>query len=234
LRILTKEGLSMSVFKVGFRAFPVLLALGASAHAAVISDTLDGSAGDTTKSLSSKAAGESFTADGSGNLGDLELNLAGTSASGSVVITLNANSGGTPGAVLQTIATVAASSIPAAETLYDFYNLPVTGLTSGDTYWIKVAKTATPTGIDAFTTATAATTGSGQIYWPGATPTSTALFLTDCVSSDNACDAANTPSAGYSFNQGAATPEPSSVAILGAGLLGLGYFGRRRVRLAKA
>jgi threonine dehydrogenase-like Zn-dependent dehydrogenase len=60
------------------------------------------------------------------------------------------------------------------------------------------------------------------------------LFLTDCVSSDNACDAANTPSAGYSFNQGAATPEPSSVAILGAGLLGLGYFGRRRVRLAKA
>jgi hypothetical protein len=226
----------MSVVQHSFRGFALLLAFGASAHASVMSNTLDSISGDTAKSLTSRAAAGSFTADGTGSLGNLEIDLARTTLTptGSIVITLNANAGGVPGSVLHPIATIAATNLPTAETLYDFTNLSITGLTSGSTYWIDVTKSGTATTAEAFTTLATPATGTGQIYWPGTSATLTTTFLTYCVSSDNACDASFPASANFTFNESTPAPEPASVAIVGAGLAGLGWVRRRRAGRARA
>jgi hypothetical protein len=218
----------MFMQKLSFGAVAVLLGSTAMAHASPILDSIVAS-GETAKALGLRGAAESFVADSTG-IGDVELQLQRTGTStGSIVITLNANGTNAPGAVLNTIATITASTIPTTETLYDFYNLGITGLTAGTTYWIEVAKGSTGTAsVNTFTnTATPAYGSANATYWAGSGSATTVPVLSTCVSDTNLCDVLHTPTVNYAFNQATPTPEPTTMAILGTGLVGLGWSRRR-------
>jgi PEP-CTERM motif len=218
--------INMAMLRNSVCGFALLMAFGASAHASIIANTLDGSTIDTPQSVSSKAKAESFLATTTG-IGDIEVDLQKTGGTGSIVITLNNNNISVPGSVVATIATITATSIPSSETLYDFYNLPIGGLTIGTTYWIEISHTGSSANAETFTDTTATPTGSGLTYWSGSGAATSLAFMTVCVSSDNACDG-DSPTGSFAFNESISAPEPASLAIVGAGTAGLGWVRRRR------
>lgn len=226
----------MSAQRTMIPALAMFLGLCASAHAGIIVNTI-GVGGDTLKPLAGGASAESFIATSTG-LGDIELALSKTSAAstGSVVITIRADTGSNKpsSTVLDTIATVLEQNIPTgSESLFDFYNISLANpLTIGSRYFINV----TYTGInsaDVYTTAIAPSVGTASTvlaagntdysYAGGAGTTSSLMMI--CISTDGSCAAAN--GAIYS-SVNTAAPEPASVAIVGAGLTGLGWVRRRK------
>ena len=190
------------------------------------------------KSVSTTVAAESFIASGTG-ISEVELALSAPSGStGSILITLMNDSSNKPlGSLVATIATLSETNIGSSEGLYDFYNLPINNLVSGNRYWIEIAKSGS-SATNIYTTINAPSPGSassafvlgGTNYFAGSGASKTSPLEAMCISTDNACQAAN-PQIAFSVDMATAMPEPATIAILGTGLLGLGW-SRRRTRTA--
>jgi hypothetical protein len=211
-----------------------------SAHATSILESTLGGASDSPKSLASLIGAESFVASGSG-IGDIELALSRIgAANGSIVITIMTDNGtDKPGSLLDTVATLSENLIGTSEGIYDFYNLPIDNLTSGSRYWLEVAKSGSAAiTTSAYTTTLAPVVGTASTtvaagntnYYAGSGGGKTTPLMVACISTDNACDAGEQTIA-YSVNE--AVPEPASMAILGTGLVSLGW-SRRRAKSQQA
>jgi len=187
--------------------------------------------GDTTRTLSAiSSVGQSFIADSAG-IGDVELELAKTgTTTGSLVITIETNNGGVPGTVVDTIATLPETSIPSTETLFDFYNIALTTpLTPTTEYWLDVTKSGSVSSETFATTrGNASIATSPTSYYRGSGSAVTNSSMAVCISDDNSCDATNVALAADSFNEAPVssptnTPEPASLALIGSGLIGIGF-----------
>ena len=220
-------------------ALLLVAGLGTSARASAILFSTLGNPGDTAKLVPSTGVAESFVAASSG-IGDLELALsAPAGATGSIVITIMSDANNRPKAVLDTIATLSETQVGAVEGFYDFYNLSVNNLTAGSRYWIDVAKgSSAQTSVyttnsqpNPGTDSNAVTSGATN-YWSGVRTGTSSPLQTMCVSTDNSCDVTYTPTA-LSINEAIAAPEPTALAMLGTGLIGLGWL-RRGGKAAKA
>jgi hypothetical protein len=223
----------MLVRHITILASALLLGSQVSAHAELFNTI--GVGGDTSRTISSGTSAESFVATSTG-LGDLELELSKTNvaSTGSVVITIRADTGtDRPAAsVFDSVATISETLIPTTESLFDVYNIALTNpLTIGTRYFLEVTTTGsnsasiytTPDAPTAGTASTSLVAGATDYsYSGGAGITSTLLMA--CVSADSSC---------LSFNGGVAydtineAPEPASMAILGTGLISLGWSRRR-------
>lgn len=227
----------------------LLFAGTAAARADILFNTLGG-ANQIAHNLTTHEAAESFVAD-STNLGEVQVDLAAASgASGSIVISIATDNGNAPGSITDIVYSIAASSVPTSETLYDFNNLPVSDLTAGSKYWLVISSgsgivdlstSAPSTGV-----ATTQVVSNATDYWRGTiSPGITSSLMLACVSSDNSCDAVQTAASAYTFSGAPPTvstppapptttadstdaPEPASVALLAAGLAGLGVVRRRK------
>jgi hypothetical protein len=218
----------------------MLFAAWGHAHAAPIYDAITSGA-TTTSTYNSVATGASFQAT-SNQLSEVEIALQRVTSSldntGSVVITLNADNGQTgghdgPGAVLDLIYTLNDTSIAAGQKdIFDFTNLGI-ALTQGTTYWIEVSKASGSgrTNIEGFTNTTPNAGYSADTYATATTSSgpfsdATTPQLQTCLSSDNSCVSDNSQ---VVFLSTSAVPEPTTMALLGTGLVSLGW-SRRKAR----
>lgn len=197
------------------------------------------------------AAANSFRMGTATNLSEVEIALQRTStfaSTGSVIITMNADNGlagalDAPGAVLYTLYTLTDVSLGAAskKDLLDITNMGIVGLNSGTTYWIDMVRVGTVASkISVYTDASAPTVPAGtnasdyyytnQVAAAITSVASTGPEIQMCLSSDNSCGSANT---GFITNGTIFTtsqpsvPEPATLAILGSGFLGVGWFRHR-------
>jgi hypothetical protein len=227
-------------------AAALFVGFSASAHAYVL-NTL-GNTGDSSQSIGSTLAAESFEADGNG-IGDVVLALStSTGGTGNIVVSLRANHSGAPGTLVDAIATISASSIPVGvEAYYQFYNLPVSNLISGTQYWLQVAHGVGSSSTNASVDTTAAPSSAiGDVFGPNnlfSTSTSTAgqatPYMVACISDDNSCGgftggtfSPSSINAADSFNE--AVPEPAGLAVLGVGLVAVGWSCRRAAAVRRS
>lgn len=225
----------------------ILVGICTSANAGTLVDTI-GVGGDTLRPVSSLAAGQSFVATGSG-ISDVELELALAGSSlGSIVLTIAADNNNAPGAVVNSIFTLAETSIPTAATLFDFTNIAVNNLTVGSKYWLTVARSGTVSTEVALTTSapavgtrsTAGTTGTTD-YWSGSKTGLITASLMTCISTDRSCGTNHVAALVDTFTLAPSAPpplppvaEPASLAIMGVGAAGLGLMRRRKSRQSVA
>lgn len=220
-----------------------LLAAGAwsSARAAgILEQSLATPAGTGSLQNLLRPVAESFVASGT-TISDLEFVVSTSATSGSLLVTLWADSGtgsGPTGSAIATLASLSLSTIhgfggSGAAGLVDLYNLQLLSgashLTSGNTYWIEYAAGASTALYLNSTVATGPTS-----YWKTAlinsTPSGTA-FLEQCVSTGNECQGSV-----FAFptatSLSVSAPEPATLALLGSALTGIGLARRRQGKKA--
>jgi hypothetical protein len=149
------------------------------------------------------------TAEYGTTLNQVSLKLSGTPGSGSVTVRLLSNAANTPGAVLGTIGTLSDSAL--SSTLANF-TLTLTNpfsLTANTRYWIQLSSN----------NSSAAWAWSNVITGPGVARES---FANVNGVFQNAADAP------YQMQVTTATPEPSTYAFMGLGLVGLAIWRKRR------
>lgn len=173
-------------------------------------------AASSTKGLGPLA--QSFTG-GFGTITDVTLGLFNGSADGhSVIITLNADSGNTPGSIIYNFGVVADSAIGVAfDSTIAFHNLNIV-MAAGSKYWIEVADSDSSATTSSRKTSVRWSTAQNM---GGTGITGQSIFSGGSTSSNET----NVP-----LIMEVAAPEPATLAVLGIGIAGLGWARSRRKR----
>lgn len=213
---------------------------GASANATLLVNTQPSSSTAAFGLNATAKYAQSFIA-ASTNLDELWVWMnQGSTNTGSIIFTLHADNAGVPDAA--TFASlggpIAETALPTTKNAIEIYNLGVTSLTIGDRYWIEL--TSYPEGSSASARWVARSFAGTNALTP-IDPSTTMQFRTASVftnnafllcASDGAGDTSNCSTQGfgepYLAVDATPTPEPASIALLGAAVLGVGAIARRR------
>ncbi len=181
----------------------------------------------------------------------------GATSTGSIVITLRADTGGgAPSAtVLHALGgPIAESALPGTKNILQLFDIQINDLTVGDRYWIEM--NSDPSGPAASARWMSRTGLTGSSALTPIAPTTTMRFNSGTTSITSLFQVCASDGIGVESNcsdQGFGqpflaidvtllaidvtpenAPEPMTIAILGAGLAGLGVLSRRRRQSAKA
>ena len=227
--------------KSGLYAGAILLGTVVGASATPYYESLTG--GATVGAVFNTTSVASSFETTSSKLSEVELALEKTSTlgtSGSIVITLNADSGGSPGNILYTLGTIADTALSAINTEYvfDLYGMGIVNLSTTSTYWIEITKVGSnQTKLQTYNNPSAPTIGatnpntsSANLYDTKTTGSFSGSAVPPemqlCVSADGSCSTNNGVTINYSMSE-TGVPEPATMAVLGTGLVGLGLSRRR-------
>lgn len=209
----------------------IMAGLGGSAGAAPIFDNLaDANQGGLYAATGTSGPpdgplAQSFTA-GNHSLHDVKLALSALNDTGSIIITLLNDAGGTPGSLVATLGTLTDSNIFAAGGIdtvsfanMDLSSFPPVSMTSGATYWIDVADAGVPLA------------DTTTVAWSVGTDTAAADVVGQFIFADGV--STDVPTFGGPFQmQVNDAPEPISLSLLGVGVAGLVALRRRRAKAA--